>query len=311
MSALLSILFVLIWSTGFIVAKGVVPHAAPQPFLVMRMLLTALLLAVVALQRRDAWPTGRRLWSHLFAGALLNGVYLTFAYTAIWRGMPAGIMALLSSTQPVGIAAWAYFVHGEKHSKSSVAGLFIAVVGVICVLEPDLVSGGFGHIDGWALAAAMLAITAMAAATMYQRSHLAHDALSVAASLQNAGGIPVALIATALAGNSLWDGSLALWGILGWSVVGLSAVGISLLVHLSRHHGPTQMSALLLAVPPLSAMEAYLLFGERLTALQGAGFVLAIAGVFLTRVPPAVLGVVFARLRGARSSGEPAGHRRK
>lgn len=299
MPAVLSILFVLIWSTGFIVAKGVIPHAAPQPFLVMRMLLTAALLAGVAVLRRDAWPAKRRIWSHLFAGLLLNGVYLTFAYAAIWRGMPAGIMALLSSTQPIGIAVWAYFAHGETLSRSRATGPAIAVLGVVFVLEPELVSGGFGHVDALGLGAAILAVTAMAVATMYQRSHLSSDPLSVSAALQNAGGIPVAVAATILEGNHLWDGSLVLWGALGWSVVGLSAVGVSLVVWLSRHSGPTQMSALLLAVPPLSAFEAYLLFGERLIGMQIAGFALAIAGVFLTRVPESALRGVLAKLRGS------------
>jgi drug/metabolite transporter (DMT)-like permease len=304
MSALLSILFVLLWSTGFIVAKGVLPHAAAQPFLVMRMLLTAVLLAGVALLRRDAWPTGRRLRSHLLAGALLNGVYLCFAYAAIGRGMPAGIMALLSSAQPIGIAVWAYFAHGETLSRSRATGLVVAVLGVVFVLEPDLVSGGIGHIDALGLAAAVTAITGMAVATMYQRSHLSSDALSVSASLQNAGGIPIALVASVLGGNAHWDGSLALWGMLGWSVVGLSAIGVSLVVWLSRHSGPTQMSALLLAVPPLSAVEAYLLFDERLIGMQVAGFVLAITGVFLTRVPASVLLGALGRIRSlARTCG--------
>jgi drug/metabolite transporter (DMT)-like permease len=299
MEALTSVLFVLIWSTGFIVAKGAMPHAGPQPFLVLRMLLTAFLLAGVAIARRDRWPTGRRIGYHLFAGALLNGVYLCFAYTAIWRGMPAGIMALLSSTQPIGIAIYAYFAHGEKLTRAHALGMLIAVMGVVYVLEPDLASGGVGHISAIGLAAAVLAIMGMATATIFQRSHLAHDPISVSASLQNAGGVPIAIAATLLDGNHMWDGSLALWGILAWSIVGLSAIGVSLVVHLSRHHGPTQMSALLLAVPPLSAIEAFFLFGEKLGLLQVVGFVLAIAGVFLMRIPTSVLSAFVKTIRGS------------
>ncbi|TCL67189.1 DMT family transporter [Rhizobium sp. BK251] len=297
MSAILSILFVLIWSTGFIVAKGILPHAAPQPFLVMRMLLSALLLAAIALLRRDRWPTGPRVWSHLFTGALLNGVYLCFAYTAIWRGMPAGIMALLSSAQPVGIAVWVYFARGEKLPRSGVLGLVMAVFGVIFVLEPDLANGQGGHIDAIGLAAAILAVTGMAVATTIQRSGLASDPVSVSTSLQNAGGIPVALAATMLDGNRLWDGTPALWGLLAWSVIGLSAAGVSLVVWLSRHNGPAKMSALLLAVPPLSALEAFVLFSEKLMPMQIIGFFLAIAGVFLTRVPASFLLASLSRIR--------------
>lgn len=298
MSNILSIVFVLIWSTGFIVAKGLLPHAAPQPFLVMRMLLTAVLLAAVALLRRDRWPAGRRVWSHLLTGALLNGIYLCFAYTAIWRGMPAGIMSLLSSTQPVGIAAWLYFARGERLPASGVLGLVIAVLGVIFVLEPDLMDGVGGQIDAAGLGAAIFAVTGMAVATTIQRSGgLSSDPVSVAASLQNAGGIPVALAATVIDGNRLWDGSLELWGILAWSVIGLSAGGISLVVWLSRHNGPTKMSALLLAVPPLAALEAYILFNEQLMPLQIIGFVLAVTGVFLTRVPANSLLTSLKRIR--------------
>jgi drug/metabolite transporter (DMT)-like permease len=300
MAAILSILFVLIWSTGFIVAKGALPLAAPQPLLVLRMLLTATLLAGVAFVRHDRWPTRGRILSHLFVGALLNGVYLCFAYAAIWRGMPAGIMPLLSSTQPIGIAVWAYFARGEKLTKAGLVGMAIAVMGVGYVLEPDLTRADVEHISAIGLAAAITAIVGMATATTFQRSQLSNDPVSVSAALQNAGGVPVALAGTVIEGNYLWDGSPVLWGILAWSVVGLSAIGVSLVVHLSRNHGPIQMSALLLAVPPLSAVEAFFLFNERLIPLQITGFVLAIAGVFLMRVPPAALSSPLDKFRALR-----------
>ena len=100
--------------------------------------------------------------------------------------------------------------------------------------------------------------------------------------MQNAGGACVAIAAALIAGEARWDGAPILWLGLAWSVLGLSAGGLSLLVWLVRTQGPTRMSMLLLLVPPLAAVEAWLLFGEKLVPIQLAGFVLALTGVLLT-----------------------------
>ncbi len=90
-----SLLFVLIWSTGFIVARAVVPHGAPELVLAIRLAATTLLLAGAAALAGQSWPRGRLLGLHLAAGAMLHGLYLTVSWWAVSRGMPAGIMSLL------------------------------------------------------------------------------------------------------------------------------------------------------------------------------------------------------------------------
>src|SRR3546814_9061325 len=88
----------------------------------------------------------------------------------------------------------------------------------------------------------------------------------------------IAIAATLFVGDYRWDGSPMLWIGLAWSVLALSTAGLSLLVWLVRHQGPTRMSMLLLLVPPLAAVEAWLLFGERLGPVQLIGFALALGG---------------------------------
>src|SRR5689334_25049536 len=88
-------LFVLIWSSGFIVAKAVSPHADLQLFIFVRLALTSIVMGIAALAAQAAWPRGRQFGTHLLAGALMNGVYLCASYWAITRGMAAGVMALL------------------------------------------------------------------------------------------------------------------------------------------------------------------------------------------------------------------------
>ena len=281
-----SVLFVLIWSTGFIVARAVVPHGAPELILAIRLPLTTLLLGGCALYAQQAFPRGKRLALHLAAGAMLHGLYLTISWWAVSQGMPAGVMSLLGSLQPLMVAVASVALMGEKLPGRTWAGLTIAITGVACVLLPALERTGVGSITLIPMVAGIAAIIAMTGGTLIQRGAIAGDPILMSGAVQNLGGALVAMLATLIVGEWRWDNAPVLWIGLGWSVLGLSAAGLSLLVWLVRHQGPTRMSMLLLLVPPLAAIEAWLLFGERLGLVQLAGFALALGGVLLGRSQP-------------------------
>lgn len=278
-----SLLFVLIWSTGFIVARGTVPHGAPELILSIRMTLTALLLGFVAWRTGQKLPRGKRLMLHLAAGAMLHGVYLTVSWWAVYRGMPAGIMALLGALQPLMVAVAAAFFLGEHLLARGWTGLAVAIAGVVCVLLPAIEKSGAGAVPLVPAIAGLLSVLAMATGTLVQRGSLSGDGIWISGAVQNAGGAFVAVAAALAAGDARWNGAPILWLGLAWSVLGLSAGGLSLLVWLVRTQGPTRMSMLLLLVPPLAAVEAWLLFGEKLVPIQLMGFALALCGVLLGR----------------------------
>jgi drug/metabolite transporter (DMT)-like permease len=289
MQKIAAILFVLIWSTGFIVARATVPHAAPELILTARMLLSAALLGGLAALARERLPRGRRLAQHLLAGALLNGVYLCTSWWAVQRGMPAGIMSLLGALQPLVVAVASFGLLGERLSARAWGGLALGLTGVGLVLAPILIQGPRAAMPLIVPMGAIASVLAMAAGTIVQRGAIRGDPMRVSGAVQNIGGAIVAVAATVLLADDRWDGSRALWLGLGWSVIGLSVGALSLLVWMTRQQGATRVSALLLLVPPLAAIEAWLLFGERLVPIQLAGFALALAGVLLTRMqsPPA------------------------
>jgi drug/metabolite transporter (DMT)-like permease len=282
-TALAPILFVLIWSSGFIVARATVPHAAPELILAVRMLLSAAVLGGAAAMAREALPRGRRVALHLLAGALLNGLYLCTSWWAIQRGMPAGIMALLGALQPLLVALASFGLLGERLAARAWAGLAIGLAGVGLVLAPLLMRGGHASVPVVVAVGAVASILAMAAGTLIQRGSIGGDPIRVSGAVQNIGGAAIAILATIVIGDYRWDGAPILWIGLGWAVLGLSVGAISLLVWMTRHQGATRVSALLLLVPPLSAIEARILFGERLVAIQLAGFALALGGVLLAR----------------------------
>jgi drug/metabolite transporter (DMT)-like permease len=275
-------LFVLIWSSGFIVAKAVAPHADLQEFILVRLCLTALVMGAAAIVARVTWPRGRQIGTHLVAGALMQGVYLCASYWAIARGMAAGVMALLGALQPVFTALFLVSARGAKFGTRTWLGLFIGFAGVACVLAPKLASTGTGALTPLTVASALFAVIAVTAGALVQKQLAATD-IRIAASIQNVGGAAVALVVTLLVGTGHWDGTPILWGALVWAVLVPSVVGTTLLMWMMRHGEATKVTALILLAPPLAAIQGYFFFNEILLPLQFLGFAFALGGVLLAR----------------------------
>jgi drug/metabolite transporter (DMT)-like permease len=274
-------LFVLVWSTGFIVARAVTSHADVQLFLLMRFAAVALVFGVAAIVGQASWVSPRRALEHLAVGAIMLGVYLSVSFWAIAHGLPAGIMALMGALQPLLTAAF-MLARGTGPSSAAVWwGLLIGFLGVVLVLLPRLESSHLA-VGNLANLAGVLAIVALTLGTLGQK-HLANDDLRVAGCLQNLGGGLVALLAVATIGAVQWDGSAALWALLTWSALVTSVLAQSLLIWMMRRGAATHVTALMLLVPPVAALLAYALFHETLSWLQLMGFALALGGVVLAR----------------------------
>jgi drug/metabolite transporter (DMT)-like permease len=276
------VVFVLIWSTGFIVAKAVLPHADLQLFLVARFTLTGAVIGCAAVIAGAQWPDARRAAPHVLAGALMQGVYLCASYWAITHGMPAGIMALLGALQPLFTALLTVCVMGKTLQARAWLGLCIGFGGVALVLAPKLAAGGAGALSLLPVAAAFVSVLAVTGGTIVQKSLGATD-LRVAASIQSFGAAIVAVVVTLFIGTTRWDATPLLWGALVWSVLVPSMIGTTLLIWMMRSGDATKVTALLLLAPPLAAVQAYLFFRETLAPVQFVGFALALAGVLLTR----------------------------
>jgi drug/metabolite transporter (DMT)-like permease len=279
------LVFVLIWSTGFIVAKAVLPHADLQLFLVARFSLTAIVIGCAALIVGAPWPGARRAAPHVLAGAVMQGIYLCASYWAITHGMAAGVMALLGALQPLFTALFAVSIMGKTLQPRTWLGLFIGFAGVGLVLAPKLMSHGVGSLTLLPVAAALVSVLAVTTGTLVQK-WLGTTDLRTAASIQNVGAAIVAVLATLCIGTLRWDGTPILWGALAWAVLVPSTVGTTLLMWMMRHGDATKVTALLLLVPPLAAVQAYLFFGETLALVQFIGFALALGGVLTTRSAP-------------------------
>ncbi len=278
-------LFVLIWSTGFIVARAIDGVAAPALFLLVRFLASVLLFAGLALALRVTWPA-RATWpKHLLAGALLQGVYVGGGYWAVSRGLSPAVMALLGTLQPMVTALIAQRLFDEPVGRTFWAGLVTGAVGVLLVLSPGLFALDGDGLSPAVIVVALLSVAAITAGTLVQKTSLAAADLISASAVQYAGGALVVGVAAIMIGESLWRPGAALWGALAWSVLALSGVATTLLVWMVRRGSAAKVTVLLLLAPPLAAVQAWWLFDARLSGVQIAGFALALGGVLLCRRP--------------------------
>jgi drug/metabolite transporter (DMT)-like permease len=286
-----AVVFVVLWSTGFVVARAIKPFADPNLFLLARFGGTALLFIAAALIARVEWPKGRALGMHLIAGALLQGVYLGAGYWAVAQGMSAGIMALLGALQPLLTAALAAPLFGERLSKRGWTGMLLGLLGVMLVLQPKLAAAPANvaaststTAPAWlVIAISLLAVCAITAGTLVQKTSLSKADIRNASAVQNIGAAVVALVIALALGEHRWIPSPQLWLSLAWGIVMLSGVSVTLLVWMVRRGDASRATALLFLAPPLAALEGYVGFGETLTLVQVAGFVVALIGVLLAR----------------------------
>lgn len=275
--------FVVAWSTGFVVARVLRGEVDPNLFLAVRFALTAVLFVPLVFAAGAAWPRRREVPRHLAAGVLIQGIYLGGSYWAVANGLPAAVMALIGALQPLLVALLAHAVLGEHVRPRTWTGLLIGLAGVVLVIAPRLASGDGSVGSPLVLAVAVLGIISMTFGTLVQKTSLAGADLRAASAIQNGGAAVACGVFALLLGEDHWAGGVATLAVLGWAAVFLSGGGTTLLIWMVRRGEAARVSALLLLVPPLVAVETFLLFGDTLTALQTVGFAVAMGGVWLAR----------------------------
>jgi len=278
-------LFVVIWSTGWIVAKYVVPHADPLTFLAVRYASAGVVLAIMALVMRAEWPKTRRASLHaMVSGVLLHTGYLGGVWWAIAHGLPAGVSALIAAVQPLLTAALAARLGGERLRVVHLAGILVGFIGVMGVIAPKLAGVSVAGLSGVAVAV-IINIGAMVSVTLgtfYQKKHVASGDLRTITVMQYVGAFATTLPLAMLLEPMRFDVHVAeTWWALAWSVIVLSIGAIGLMLMMIRRGAVSKVAALIYLIPPTAALQAWFMFGETLTVMQVAFMGVAAFGVFL------------------------------
>ncbi len=273
------VLFVLLWSTGFIGAKLGLPYAEPFTFLALRYALVSGALLLVLLVVGSPWPRSRADVFHaVIAGLLLHGIYLGGVFSSIHLGLEAGVSALIVGVQPLLTAALAAPLLSERVNRIQVAGLLLGLAGVTLVVWQKLL---FGSGTLWSVGLSVLALLGITLGTIYQKRYCGGVSLVSGNLIQFAAtGIAMGLLALAFeTGNVAWSAEFVF--ALAWLVLVLSLGAISLLYILIRNGAAARVASLFYLVPPVTALIAWKLFDERLSTLAITGMVTAVAGVAL------------------------------
>lgn len=282
-------LFVLIWSTGWIVAKYVSFNADPLTFLAYRFFVAIFVFAAIAFLMKAHWPSTLTGWMHgILSGVLLHGVYLGGIWWAINHGVPASISGVLAAIQPLLTAAIAYWAVKERLAGKQKLGLALGFIGLIIAIGPSLAA-----LDAASLSASLVpmlinvvSMIAVTFGTIYQKRFLQEGDLIPIAGIQFFGGLvfilPIAMMLEPMHVDWNTQSILALI----WSVLGLSLGAITLLLFLIRQGQVSRAASLIYLIPAVVGIEAWFLFGEDITLPFVIGTIIVVIGVWLVNHKP-------------------------
>jgi drug/metabolite transporter (DMT)-like permease len=272
------LVFVLLWSTGFIVARYGMPLAPPMTFLALRYAFSILCLLPWVVLAGISWPRVRAQWLHLsVSGVLMHGGYLGGVWAAVKAGMGSGLIALIVGLQPVLTAFWLSST-GNHVTRRQWAGLLLGFAGLVLVVSRKFGAGGEATVFNLSLA--VFALLSITTGTLYQKRFVTPCDVRSANTVQLLAALIVTLPLALLEAEPVrWNAEFI--GAMAWSVLALT-VGASSLLYMLIHRGAaTTVTSLLYLVPPTTALMAWVLFSEPITPVTLVGTVLTALGVSL------------------------------
>jgi drug/metabolite transporter (DMT)-like permease len=272
-------LFVVLWSTGFIGGKYGLPYAEPFTYLSLRMICVVGILAAVLILTRPAWPPAIGLAHSAVTGSLMHGLYLGGVFFAIDRGLSPALAALIVGMQPVLTSTLANRVLGERVTPLQWLGLLLGLFGVFLVVRGNISGGTATPLIAWI--ASVVALVGITLGTLYQKRFGA--AIDWRCGFLFQYGAACMLFA---AGAFLLERREVNWdphfiGALAWMVLVLSLGAIWLLYFLIRRSAATRVVSLFYLTPPVTALMAWAIFGDKLDTLSLVGMAVCAVGVLL------------------------------
>jgi drug/metabolite transporter (DMT)-like permease len=270
-------IFVVLWSTGFVGTKYVLHNAEPLTYLAIRMAVVVALMAVIVAVARPRWPDRSGIAHSVVAGLLVHGFYLGGTAIAIAHSIPAGLSALIPGLQPILTSTLANRWLGERVSPLQWTGLLLGLGGVVLILHGRPMNGE----AGWGWLASGVSLVSITLGTLYQRRYCntidwrAGNLVQYVAVLIFFGVSAVLFESRVVHWTSEFVLSIT------WLAIVLSIGSIGLLYWLIRRSAATSVASLFYLVPAVTAVMAYVLFGEQLDGIAIAGMVACAAAVFL------------------------------
>ena len=272
------LIFVFMWSTGFVGAKYGLPYIEPLTFLALRLALVVVLLAAIVLASGAPWLDRKQAGHSAITGLLLHGIYLGGVFISLGQGVPAGVSAMICGLQPIVSSTIAGRWLGETVRPVQWLGLLLGLAGVALVLH-DRTLFGSGNWIGWL--GSFVGLFAISIGTLYQKRFSGSIDWRSGNLVQYASAcVLVSACALTFETQTIhWTGELIF--AIAWLVLVLSLGAVGLMYWIIRRAPAASFSSLFYLVPAVTALMAYLLFGEKLDALSLTGMAVCAGGVVL------------------------------
>ena len=277
------VIFVLLWSTGFIGAKYILPYAEPFVFLTIRYFFATLILVLIAKAMgeslRITWPQVKQ---SMLVSVFLHVIYIGGVFYAVFIEIPAGITAVIVSLQPILVSVLAIPLLGEKLSYRQVFGLLLGFVGILFLLSPKLLEGDLS--TGFSTLGIICCVIALLGTTigyLLQKKGGADIPFLAGTAVQFATSTVIFALASVIFEPLKVNVTLEFVLALSWIVLALSIGSIFLLFYLLRNDSASSVSSLYYLVPPLAAVQAYFFFDERIKGIGLVGMALAALGTLI------------------------------
>jgi|SRR5690625_2286728 len=279
------LLFVLLFSTGFVAASFGVQDAGPFMLLLVRSIITIplLLLLLFILGRKVKWGGWRGWCQQAGVGGLLHGAYLGGVFAAIQAGMAAGLTALLVGMHPLLTAVLSKPIYGVQLSLKQWVGFLLGAIGVIFVIGGGMNDPSQYQISLPSLLWCLVSLFGISTATLWQKRMSAQMGHVEGLVFQYFGAFIVFLFACSLTGDYRFHSTWQLWLTLAWLVLAISIGAIWLLMIMLKRGEAHQVARFFFLIPPLAALQAWILFDEQWNILMFIGAILVLGGLVVSR----------------------------
>ncbi|MFF2852367.1 DMT family transporter [Streptomyces sp. NPDC058001] len=281
MNFLLSITFVLCWSSGFIGAKLGAGSASAVTILMWRFLPLALILIVIGTVSRTWWRglAVRVVARQAVIGVLSQSGYLFTVYYAIQLGVSSGTTALIDGVQPLVAGALAGPLLRQYVSSKQWLGLCLGVGGVVIVTMADAAAGtGAAR---WAYFVPFLGMFSLVAATFLESRSRARVAPLVSMTVHCTTSAVIFTALAVSAGVAKPPAEISFWAAITWLVALSTFGGYGLYWLILRRSGVTKVNTLMFLMAPVTAVWGALMFGEPFGPQTALGMAVGLAAAVI------------------------------
>ncbi len=277
---IIPLVFVWLWSTGFVGAKYGLPYIEPYFLLFVRFIITLVIFICIMQILKAKRINIAEAAGQILVGILLHGAYLGGVFFAINQDMPAGIVAIIVGLQPILTVSIGRIWLGQSVNKIQLIGLCLGFFGVSMVIigSQNIEDISF-ELTG--LIACVIALFSISIGTIIQKRLGQNLPLITSSTFQYLGAAIVMGILTISMETQYVEYSFTLFAAMIWLIFGLSITAILLLMYMIKQGEMAKVASYFYLVPPVTVIETWLLFDEKLGAIAIIGCILSVYGVFL------------------------------